>query len=369
MIDIAFLKKLRRPTFSLDFFSGKPGAIVGIDLGVHSAKVVQLKYEGERARLETYGELLSAGYLKTISGTGGGFLNYLDSDIAALLKDLLKEAGVTTPYAALSVPANASFVTTITFPRLDRKEIAQAIEFEARKYIPIPISEVVLDWDINEPSEERNTTEVLLVAVPREVIEKLKRVADLTGLKPHVMEVENFSLVRSLVGRDPAPTAVLNMGYLSTTLVMVDKGRVRAAHNFSRGSQGLTRALESGLGVSEERAETIKREVGLSERMEEREITSVIQPLIEALFIEIERTILLYNRKAERKIQKINLTGGGSNLKGITDYTSTKFGIEVLQGNPLARIVTPAFLQPKLREIAPSFSTAVGLALHGITTR
>lgn len=370
MVDIPFLKKLKLPTFSLKFLAGKPSRVVGVDIGVASAKVVQLRYERERAILETYGELISAGYLKTTDVTGGGsFLRYSDADIAGLLKDITKEANVTATDAIVSVPAVSSFVTTISFPRVAEKEINAAMPYEARKYVPIPVSEVVLDWELLEPGEERDTLEVLLVAVPRDIIEKYKRVTGLAGINLRALEVETFSLVRSLVGQDPTPTAVINLGHQSTTLAFVDKGRLRVSHNIIRGSQELTRALERGMGISLERAEAVKREVGISEKPEDKEATSILMPLVETLFAEIERLMALYNRKALRKIQRTNLTGGGSNLKGLVDYATTKFGLETTKGNPFGRIIAPAFMQPILREIGPSFSVAVGLALHEITSK
>ena len=95
----------------------------------------------------------------------------------------------------------------------------------------------------------------------------------------------------------------------------------------------------------------------------------VVYRVAETLFTEIERIIVFYNRKADRKIQRAVLTGGGSNLKGMIDLASTKLGIEVARGNPFGRIVTPAFLQPTIREVGPSLSVAVGAALREITSR
>ena len=366
-VELSFLKKLAIPKFSLGLLIHKNSQIVGIDIGVYSAKVVQLKYEKERAILETYGELLSEGYFKNVStASGGGFLRYMDADIADMLKNLLREARITAPEAVFSIPATASFVTTIPFPKLNPQEIEAALPYEARKYVPIPIAEVVLDWEMIETEEGANS-KVLLVAVPKEVTEKFKRIAKLIGVRLKALEVETFSMTRSLIGLDPTPTAIINLGHLSTTLAIVDKKQLRLSHNFGYGSQKLTNALEKGLGVTKDKAETIKREIGLSEKIEEKEIVSIFEPIIENLFSEIERIIVIYNRKAPRKIQKVNLTGGGANLKGLIDYTSTKLGVEVTKGNPFARTIAPAFLQSILRDIGPSFGVAAGLALHGLT--
>jgi Tfp pilus assembly PilM family ATPase len=131
----------------------------------------------------------------------------------------------------------------------------------------------------------------------------------------------------------------------------------------------ITRALERGLNIDKDRAEIIKKDIGLSPRPEEKEIASIISPFVEVLFAEVERMIALYNRRAPRQVQKIILSGGGSGLKGLVDYASIRLGVEVTRGNPFSRVITPAFMQPLLRELGPNFPIAVGLALHEITNR
>lgn len=368
-MEIPFLKKLLPPGLNFGFLSGKPSRMVGIDIGTYSTKVVQLRYERERAILETYGELLNAGYLKSGAGVGGGFLRFLDKDIAALVQDVLRESKVTARDAVLAVPATSGFTVTIPFPKISLKEINDAVPLEARKYVPIPLSEVALAWMVLDNEEPRDTIEVLLIAVPKEVVEKFKRIAELTGIHPRAIEIETFSVVRSLIGRDPTTTAVINMGHHSTNLAVVDRGIVRLSHSFNHGSQELTRAIERGLAVNEERAEALKREMGLSDRVEEREITSVMMPLVASLLTEISHAMQAYNRKTTRKIQKVDFTGGGSQLKGIIELAASHFGIEVTRGNPFSRVVTPPFIQPMLQEISPSFSVAIGLALHELTSR
>ena len=367
-MDIPFLKKFEMPKFSLGFLKSTSGRVVGIDVGMFSTKVVQLRYDAERAVLESYGELLNERYFKSATAVVGGFLRYSDSDLMSLIKDVLVESNINAHDAIFSIPAAASFVVKITLPKITPKEVESAIPFEARKYIPIPITEVILDWDIIPNKEQQQETEVLLVALPREVVDKFKRVGVAAGLNVKALEVETFSLVRSLVGHDPTPQAIINFGYRTTTLAIVDQGKLRVSHNFDRGSLELTKALERGLNVNLERAEQIKRDIGLGERIEEKEISSIMLPLLTTLLGEIERIVDIYNRKAPRKIQKIVLTGGGSQLKGLVEFTATTFGIEVGRGNPFSRVVSPPFMQPILREIGPYFSVAAGLALHEIAT-
>lgn len=363
--DLSFLKKLAPRIDFSSLFGGVPTHVAGLDIGTYSTKVVQLRYEKERGILETYGELLNEGYFK---GGSASFLHRSDEEVANLVRDLIREANVTSREISCSVPAGSSFVTLINLPSLSEKDIKEAVPYEARRYIPIPISEAVLDWEVLGPTEERGETEVMLAAVPREIVEKFKRIAALADVNLRALEIEVFGILRAL-GQDPAPTAFINLGHQTTTIAIGDKGKLRMMHGLGRGALELTKALEKGLGITRERAEEIKREVGLSEKSEEREIVSVIIPFIETLLSEMERFISAYNRKAPRTVQKINLTGGGSNLKGLIEYTVSRFGIEVTRGNPFARVVTPAFVQPVLRGLGPSFSVAVGLALREITSR
>ncbi len=367
MVEIPFFKKITLPSFALNLFKSRPERTVGIDIGTHSTKVIQLKYVKDRAILETYGELLNSGYIKKGGGDGRGFLRYQDNDIIELLRDLQREANIQTPDAVFSVPATSGFVTTASLPQMSKDEIEKAIPFEARRYIPVPISEVVLEWEIiNDGGDSKNIL-VLLIAIPKELIDKFRRISEGAGLKLHALEIETFSAARAIVGNDATPGAIINIGHQTTSLVITDQAKGRLSQSFNRGSSELTLALERGLGISRERAEELKKDIGLSERIEEQEISSIIAPLLETQITEIERTISIYNRHAQRKVQKIILIGDGSSLKGLVNLVSNRLGIEVTRGNPFTRIVTPPLLQPVLRNIGPNFAVAVGLALREIT--
>ena len=91
-----------------------------------------------------------------------------------------------------------------------------------------------------------------------------------------------------------------------------------------------------------------------------------MNPLIDFLLIEIERFVVGYTRKHKGTVSKILIAGGGATMQGLSDYMVKKFGVEVLVGNPFARLEYPAFFQPVLKETGPSFSVAVGLALRGL---
>lgn len=368
-MDLSFLKKIVPSTgLSFDFLSKRPSRVVGIDVGTHSTKVIELRYEKERGILETYGELRHDGYFKE-NNPFVSFVHRQDAEVAALIKDILRESNVLSKDAVFSVPAGTSFITTIPFPAIPESEIKSAIPFEARRYVPIPIAEVTLDWEVIGQNEARDRTDVLLMAIPNQVLEKIKRISGLVGLKLRGVEIETFGMLRSLMINDLTCTLFINLGHQTTSFAIADRGQMRLSYNLGKGSHELTRMLEQGLGVNRERATILKHQVGISEKIEEKEITSIIVTYVETLFAEIDRIVSIYNRKAPRTVQRINITGGGSNLKGLIEYIASKFGVEVTRGNPFARVVTPAFLQSLLREVGPSFSIATGLALREIVHR
>lgn len=364
------MKKLTFPKFRFNFGFGQTNpSFIGIDIGSEAAKVVQLRKENERAILETYGELKTVNYFKRAAGAGGGFLRFLDQDIAEMLGDLLVESNVTSKQAVLSIPSVSSFITAIELPLMNREEVKAAIPFEAKRYVPIPMAEVSMDWEIIEEDEAVKKMKVLLVVVPNEVINKYKRIAELVDLDIKAVEIESFSLVRSLIGRDMGVTAILNFGAQSTTVVIADNRIIRYSGNIGRGSREISMVLARSLAIDEARAETLKREVGISIKPEEKEIANIIMPVVDTLMADVERAIAVYNRSNIRKVERVVISGGGASMAGLIDYVSKTIGLETVLANPFVLTVYPAFMQPILKDIGPGFGVAVGLALRQITAR
>lgn len=369
-MEIPFLKKLETPKFTFTLMKKRP-SYVGIDIGSFSVKVVELRQDKDRAVLESYGELKTERYFKKKEESpilGGGFLRFLESDVAEMVKDVIKESAIKTDKAVFAVPASAALIVLVNFPRLSEEEIKSAIPFESRKYIPIPQSEVFLDWEIIDEGDEKRV-KVLIVAIPKEIINKFKRIASLAGLEVTALEVENFSLARSLLGQNSAVSAIISIGAQYTSVTIVDAGIIRSSHNIEQGSNEITVTLAKSLSVDNERAEEFKKTVGLSDRPEEKEIAEIIFPIVDTLFREVLRVINQYNKGSEQKVERLILTGGGSNLSGIIDYTAKTIGLETLKGNPFSKIIYPVVMQPILRDIGTDFAVAVGLALRQVMAK
>ncbi len=337
-MDIQFFKKLSLPK-RFNIFTPAPKSVLGVDIGTSSIKIVQLKKEKEHAILETYGALAVGPYAGFKVGQAA---QLHEAKAIEMIKDVIKESGAKAKDSAVSIGLRNTFVTTIELPAAAKANIADVVSIEARRYIPLPISEVTLDWWIVpsslESSQEtpmavpsasapvkRDMIEVLLVAIHKDAIENYKSLMSKAGLNIQLFEIEIFSAIRSAIGREVSPVLLLDLGASMTKMAIVDYGVVRQVQSFDRGSQALTLALANSLGVDFQRAEEMKQEIGFSSRPEHKEIVSVIEPIMQYIFSEADRFVADYRRRHNRSIGKVILTGGGALVKGMADIAVKNF--------------------------------------------
>ncbi len=353
--------------------SPKEGSVIGVDFGSAYLKVVQLRRQGGRAILETYGSLALGPYAGVEVGRATRLP--IDKQIEAL-KDLLREARVTTTQACIAIPASSSLVLPIEMPALPESELAQAVPIEARKFVPVPMGEVALDWWLlpEEPGAAtsadsapdsasapalpaRRTIRVLISAIHREALTRFDEVGRGAGLTLGSYEVEVFSTLRALVSEDLAPHAVLDCAAGETKLSVIDRGTLRLSHTVNHGGQDLTLALSRAMGISVDAAEQLKREKGIAEAT-----APSLTGTLNALFSEVLLVLRSFAKNAGHPVGEIILAGGGANLSGLPDFASRALGIPASRANPFTRVVAPAFLDDTLRAAGPEFAVAVGAA-------
>jgi len=341
---------------------GKEAGVLGVDIGTSSIKVVQLRKEKERAILQTYGELAIGPYTKLKIGQA---TKVSEGAIIEALKDILKEANAKAKTAVVSIPLASSFITVVNLPSISiEDDISGVIKMEARRYIPVPLSEVALDWWVIPNDKEKKIIQVLLVAIHKDTINIYKNIISKAGLKAKMYEIECFSMIRSCLGREISPVAILDFGASTTKLVIVDYGIMKATHSISHGSQELTLALSRSLNIDFSRAEEMKREIGLSDLPEHKEVVSTLEPVLEYIFAEADRFIKDFQKKNNRSVGKLILSGGGSLLKGLIDFSVKKFTIEVELADPFVKVEYPIFLSNAIKGVGVNFSIATGLALR-----
>lgn len=351
---------------SKSFSQKKDVSVIGVDIGSSAIKVVQLQKRKGRAILETYGELALGPY----AGLEIGKATRLPVDkTVQALTDLFREANVTTRSAGVAIPMRQSMVSVLTLPTKNPNELKTMVPIEARKYIPMPISEVTLDWFAvpkrNEQEESLNSTDVLAVAIHNDTLTQYSQIIKQSQILASFFEVELFSTTRSVIDvQETKPIMIFDMGAGATKLYIVERGVVRDSHTINRGGQDITMGISRSLNVSVDFAEELKRKMGSNTPEQDKSITEVRDLVMNPIFNEINSMLINYERKANKTVDKIILVGGGVLLKGIKEAAEQYLRIPVENGNPFAKVEAPAFLEQALAETGPGFATAIGLALR-----
>lgn len=353
--------------FSKLFGTGKGSkSVIGIDVGSSSLKVVQLRREGGTAVLETYGELALGPYAGVEVGQA---TNLPAAKIAETLNDLLREANVTTKDAGISIPFSRSLLTLVELPRRENPEEQKTvIELEARKYIPVPVSEVQLDWfiipdAISEGEPLPPKVWVLLVAVHNDELTLLESMVRGAELAASFYEIEIFSTIRSVVDEPVKPVLVLDIGASATKVYVVEHGVIALSHNIPRGGQDVTRTIATSSGISLNSAEMLKKEHGFAKQQGGYDQRS-IELIFSRIFEEAKRAASQYEAAKNKTICCLILTGGGGVTKELASYAKTFFSVDVRVADPFSKTQSPAFMRPVLEAIGPEFAVAVGLALR-----
>ena len=366
-------------SFLSDIFKKKKTSALGIDIGSSSIKVVQLKKKGDKAILETYGELSLGPY----GGVSVGQSTNLTTDkLVQAVNDLLseKEVALTTQVCGLAIRFKASLLSIIKMPAISEKELGLMVPIEARKYIPVPISDVTIDWSIipKRESEEDvkgdgdenkgeikiKTLDILLVAIHNNIINQYKEIVSKTGLDARFFEIEVFSSMRAVLEGVKGPVMIFDMGASTTKLYIIERGLVYYSHTINRGSQDITANIARTLNIGIEEAEVIKRSVGMGKMGDGTDLGETVSVIAEHIFSEANRFLFDFQKKNNKNIKSVFLTGGGSALKGFRDLAANNFKVEVISGDPFAKVETPAFLTEILKVTGPEFTVAVGATLR-----
>ncbi len=358
----------------MSLFGLGPKSKLGIDIGTASIKIVELSKESGRFKLENYGlfELASSDESVALTGQKRADKTFQlsDQDMAWGIKEVLKRSKISARETIASIPSFSTFSTIISMPYLSEKDIAKSIPFEARKYIPIPLSEVVLDWSIINVAKTGDvgrppTVEIYMVAVPLQETERYQNIMKLAGLNLRALEIETSALIRSLIGNDLSPIAIVNIGGRSTSILIVDNGVERVSHNYEVGGFEITRSIARSLNINLQRAEELKKSFGMREA-ENNVILQAMSSLLDMMAFETKKTIHNYEDLKKTKITKLMLVGGLANMPNFAHYFGQQLDMEVSLGNSLARVVIPPALEGLKGELNSTFSIAIGLAMREI---
>ncbi|NCF74937.1 MAG: pilus assembly protein PilM [Xanthomonadaceae bacterium] len=379
---------------------------LGINLGTSSVKLVELANNNGVPHLLTYGFTeQSIDIIKDDSEAAR-------REIVRILKQLCNEAQVSSNKVITALPTFSVFSSVISMPRMSKKDLSSAVLWEAKKIIPMPFEDIILDWyvlnedsntqsskfkgffkrikkEANEEKKDNNKKDIknslsnnqkknedikiLLTGAPKNLVTKYIDIFQRANLNLLSLETEIFALIRALVGNDKSTLIIVDMGAASTNISLVKNGSVIINRSIELGGKNVTSEISQNLNVAFERAEQFKFDIGINaEGQADSSIFKSIESTMVPIVDEIKYTIdffknqLNFNESGNNNIEKIILTGGSSSLTYLPEYLSKKLNKKVYIGDPMARVIYPDDLKSIIEEIGSKLSVSVGLAMREI---
>lgn len=347
-------------------------ACLGVDLGTTSVKVVEAHRGTSAPSLVNYGLLEFRGHLLQGSrALQSSSMKLFDSDATEALKIILGKMKPRTTNVVATIPVFSVFTTVVALPEMSRKELESAMVYQAKQYIPLPLSEVAVDWtEVGGYEDEKGVKHqnILLISVPQDVIRKYKNIFFGLKLDLKALEVESFALARAAVGADPTPSILIDIGSRSTSIVFVEKGHVIYHSQTDHASSSLTQAVAASLSISPFRAEDLKKERGIATGGINFELSTIMMPFLDVIINEVKRAQFSCSSLIPKaaKAERVVLAGGGANLIGIEEYFGRQFGIPAVKAAPLGGFSCPAAAQPFIKELNPVLAVAAGATMREI---
>lgn len=286
-----------------------------------------------------------------------------------------------TKYLIASLPEKKAFLQVIKVPKMSFEELTSAIPFEAENYIPLPIEDVYLDFQIvSSAVDSADHFDVLIAALPRETIDSYVYCIKKAGLIPKALEVESQSIVRALIKNNlsPFPVFIIDFGRSRTGFIVFSGQSLRFTSSIPISSHHLTEAVAKEFKVNIPEAEKLKLRYGLhssSGGVESKKVAGAITPLLLEITEEAKKYINYYHNHTNipeflggGKIKKVLLCGQGANMFDLSAFISSELKIPAERANPWVNILSESIKKvPKLEfNESLGYTTALGLALRAI---
>lgn len=350
----------------MKYFRAKNPPVVGLDISSTAIKLLQLAKDGDGYRVEHFAiEALPDGAVADKS------IEDVDA-VATAIERAVKMAGTRAKHCAIAVSGSAVMTKTISLPSdLSGDDLEGQVELEANQYIPYPLEEVSLDFEVLGRSERNpELSDILLAACKTENVELRREAVEAAGLKAYVVDVEAYAIANafSLV-RDPKrvgareTVAVVDVGAHMTTLVIFRGGRVRYSREHPFGGRQLVDEIQRRYGMSREEATFFERGEAPPEHFEEE----VLEPFEQNVVQHISRSLQFYASSSDySNVDSLYLAGGCARLPGIDERVAGELGITSAIADPTERLTLgPKVAQQSLKRNAPGMMVATGLALRG----
>jgi len=376
----------------------KSKSYLGVDIGAHGLKIVELKNTKNRPQLWTYGvfskklDIHLESQEKDVTDLSKEDNKYQvpnrqnrvkensekkkvlspsillqDSridDYAQMLKYLLKKSKVETKHASSSLPVSQVFHTVMNLPKVEEKMIPSIVRSEVAKMVPYNVDDMqIIPQKIANSSNTGNIS-LLVTAAPKALITFYSTIFQRAGLELMELETEAFALTRSLVGHDNAVSMIVDVGAERTNFFIIDNSTPMTYRSLRIGGNDLDKIMASSLGFEEKEAGKIKMSLSATNSHIAPDLfLSILDPIVK----EIKYSFDLYLRQninQGKRPEKIILSGGASLFPVIKDYIASQFDIKVFIGNPWARVMHQDGIKKILDNLGPRMAVSIGLALR-----
>lgn len=353
----------------LSMFGMKSRSILGLDIGSHAVKAVELA----NVSMDKGFELAKLGVsaLEPESIVQGAFLN--TSAIVDGIRRAVEAADTKTKDVAVAVSGHSVIVKKISLPSMSQEELEESIRWEAEQYIPFDVNEVFLDFQILDRTAAEGQMDVLLVAAKKDLINDYLQVITEAGLNPVVMDVAAFAVSNAFElnyeKEADEVVAIVNVGSQVVNINILVRGVPTFTRDIATGGMQYTEEIQKALAVSQEDAERIKiggKRTESSQEVVPQEVERAIRSVTDVVLGEITRSLDFFSATAaDSRINKIYLAGGSSRIAGFDRAFQDRANVPVEYLNPLQRMLPNSQFDPDyLEQIGPSLAVGIGLAMR-----
>lgn len=335
----------------------------GLDFGNSSLKAVQAANVG------------GAGYV--VSGLGlvqnpAGSVDFLDATVveklAPALKQLLSESGIKERRAVVSVPESKVYSKVVKMPQMSEAELSSAVKWEAEQFVPVPVAEVEIDYQVVKQGVKQDGAEqmlVYLVAAPKKLLQAMVDFLTQIGIEPVAVESEMVAVARSMTlgAQAPGSTLLMHIGALSTVMGIVENESLVFSHYLNTGGVAMTRSISQSLNLPIAQAEEYKRAYGMDSNQLEGKVRESLMLVLESVATEVRKAMEFHAAENGSRVGRVVISGSGAYMPELPSFLGTKFeGVEIMVGDPFA------YAKPGHGVTIPAekaaYAVAAGLALR-----
>lgn len=347
-------------------FAKKTPSVLGIDVSSSACKVLELSRADEHCRVERYAvEPLPQNSVVEHAITEV-------EQVAQAVERAVKRSGSRCKHAAVAVAGAHVITKTIKMPvTMSENDLQTQIEMEADHYIPYPLDEVNMDYQVIGATEDNpEEMEVLMAACRKEIVDDYVAVIQAHGLTPAVVDIETYAMENaySLIaqhmpgGGMEKTVAILDVGATTTNINVIHNNRSVYSRDHTFGGRQLTEEIQRRYGLSYEEAGLAKKQGGLPDNYQ----TDVLRPFMEAMCQEAMRALqFFYSSSPFNNVDQVLLAGGCAQIPGVDEMVSARIGVPAMVANPFASMSLASRIKPEmLANDAPSLMISCGLALR-----